>query len=162
MLNVSTGFKALLLGPNSFTSIFKYGAIQVYANPRPSAADAMPTVSPIATITNYGLPWSPSGVGNGIVLMQNGPYIVMGAGQNWELLPNAAAAGSTASWWRLMAPGDSGLPSITEPRIDGDIGVLGVFDPRYPEILIDDVTLVPNTGVPITSFLYTFPPLPGV
>ncbi len=159
-LQVSTGFKTAILGPNSFADIFKYGAFQVYASPRPSAADAMPTTGPIATITNYGLPWSPTGIGNGIVLAQTGPYVGMSGGQNWQLLPNATAGGRMASWWRLVAPGDSGLPSISDPRIDGDIGVRGVFDPRYPEILIDDVALVPNTGIPITSFLYTIPPLP--
>lgn len=156
-MRASTGFKAKLLPV--WPSIFANGAIFFYGNPIPSNANAAPGAAPIAVVTNEGLPWSPHNNGWGLRFLFDGQYIRGDPRQAWQIMPNDSAAGVPAVWWRMVAPGDDGLPSLTAPRLDGRIGLLSA--PDGEEILLASLLLTPRQPVPLSSFFYTIPPLPG-
>jgi hypothetical protein len=156
MILMSTGAKAALLGGRAFADAFRYGAILIYGDARLETPDAAPTSAPIAAITNLGLPWSPSSVGYGLVLVRVNQFVIGDPTQNWQL---RAGLGGEAVWWRLVAPSDSGRASITDCRIDGDVGFAGVPDPRNPELLVPDIELTAGVALPISNFFYAIPPL---
>jgi len=155
MMLVSNGFKERFAA--AMASVFNGGAIQIYTGSRPSTPNDLPSTSPIATITNYGLPWSPSVTSNGLNFIAQGPYIVGDPTQTWMLIANEFATLGNATWWRLMMPGDTGLPSLDNVRLDGDIGLKD--SPAGQEILLDSLTLTPGDTIPFNSFFYAIPPL---
>lgn len=156
MLKVSTGFKTKLLGPTSFTSMFEGGGIYVYSGARASSPDAAAPSLPIGVISKQGLAWNPINIGAGLQFVQNGPYILFDNAQA-QLVPDASA---TATWWRLVAPFDDGEPSYSQPRIDGDVGLMGASTGQ--ELLLPVLDIVLGTSYPVTYFLYTIPPIIGV
>lgn len=164
MLLASTGYAAAIVARNSFADIFNGGTVQIFNGARPSTANAAPdgTNTLIAVITERGLPWAPDFNPYGLKFLQQGQYVLMDPLLAWQLVPNANASLGPAFWWRQVARGDDGLPSITRPRIDGDVGTKGVIDlVSQPELLLDSTTLNPGTFIPIFNFFYAIPPIPG-
>lgn len=148
MLLVSTGFKVALLGPNSFASIFEGGEIRIFAGTRPSSANAAEPSLPIAVVSRTGQSDS------GLSFLQVGDFMIKPPSDNWLL--TALQPGQLA-WFRLVGKNDDGGASLTEPRIDGDIGTAAA-----PNDLTLSVTSMPaGTALPLDSFLYTIPPLDG-
>lgn len=157
MLQVSTGFKALILGPHAFADIFQRGAIKVFDGFRPATADGPEPVSPLGLITADGGQWSaPGDTGNGLLFSLNGPYVYNRFGQRW--LFNVTRSGIPL-WGRLLAStADDGLLNYTAPRIDFSISA----DPEdHSEMLLLDGTVQVGEHVPVVSFFYTLPPLVG-
>lgn len=157
MLLVSTGFKTSILGTNSFTSLFNGGGIYVYAGMRPSSPDSPPTSAPIGVVSNEGFAWNPLNTLYGLKFVQSGPYVLFDSAISAQLVPSQPA---TASWWRLVAPGDDGSLSYSQARIDGDCGLSSA--PTGQELLLPTLALVPGVSVPTGYFLYTIPPIIGV
>lgn len=159
MLLVSTGFKDLILGPHAFADIFNGGVMQIFNGGRPTTADDTPGGTLIAQITQSGLPWAPDFTPYGMRFVKSGSYVLLDPARDWQLLPNDFATLGIAVWWRLVAPGDDGVPSVTRPRIDGDIAVKGSTGGQ--ELLLDSLTLVPRLATPVHTWFYTIPPIPG-
>lgn len=157
MLSASTGYKKKILGPHSWASIFQQGAIYIFGGTRPASADMAPGVPAIAVISNHGLPWTPTNLGAGLVFTLRDQFVLGDPTQDWKLRPNAFAEETTASWWRLVAPFDTGLASVTEARIDGDIGLKSA--PNNQELLLDTTTLSPGEAISVSTFFYAIPPL---
>lgn len=157
MLLASTGFKTATNAGTAWADMFRQGAIMIYGSARPATPDAAPGASPIAMITNYGLPWTPSSLGYGLFFRMRDQFVIGEPSQTWILAPNGFALGESASWWRLVAPFDDGLPSITQFRLDGDIGTKGIDTGK--ELLLDTTSLVPGAGIPVNGFFYAIPPI---
>lgn len=156
MLQVSSGFKSLILGPHAFEDIFGGGAIRVFSGPQPASADDPEQGTLLGLVTRLGHPWSASTLTGGLVFLRQGPFITNMPGDRWLLVPNATA---TAGWWRLVAtPADSGGADYNAPRIDGAIGVIGGTD----EMQLQSAALVVGNAVDVQSFFYTIPPIVGV
>lgn len=154
MLLISTGLKTKLLGAAAFVDIFELGAIYIYPGARPATADAAPGQTPIGMVTQAGLAWNPINTAFGLSFMQQGPYIVFAPSVSAQLLPSDIGV---AAWWRLVAPGDTGETSYSQPRIDGDIGLKS--SPGGQEMLLDTNTLSTGIAQQLGYFLYTIPPI---
>lgn len=155
-VNCSTGFRARILGPSSFESIFLNGCIEVRTGAQPVAgANAPPTGTLVGRITNNGGAWSPGAATNGLRFARSGVYGGNDPGQNWRL---AGLGTGTAGWFRLLAnPVDDGSLSTVLPRIDGAIGPLvgaGDYQMRLPTL-----SITPSTAITIVSWWFLLPPI---
>lgn len=145
MLMVSTGFKAAILGPQSFAQIFNGGQIHVYTGVRPAAAEtAANEANRIATVrTTTGL---------NLTFAQNGAFVGIPIGAQWQML---AINTGTATWFRLVGPSDTNQTSYGDARIDGDIGT-----PTNPqELVLASPNFSAGQAITLDSFLFTLPPL---
>lgn len=154
-VNCSTGFRARILGPGSFESIFNYGCIEIRSGTQPPSADAPASGTLVARITVDGLAWNAGSNANGLRFTRDGHVARNDASQVWRLTGIAAG---TAGWCRLLANApDDGEHSMTLPRVDGAIGLLdaaGDFQMRLPTLAI-----TPSTVIPIPSWWFLLPPL---
>lgn len=146
MLLVSTGFKSLLLGPQSFAQIFAGGELRLFAGGRPASANRAQGANLIGTVRRV----DPLNTGLQFVLVDS--YVIKPPQDVWQLL---AQTNGTVAWWRLVALGDTGTDSTTAARIDGDIGTAAAPS----DMTLSLVNFNANQALPIDSFLYTIPPL---
>lgn len=157
MLQVSTGFKTMLLGPHAFTDIFARGAIKVFDSTQPATADAAEPISPLGYVTIEGNPWSaPSTLGNGLLFTQSGPYIYNRLGQIWIF--NVTRSG-IPRWARLLGPqADAGGVNYNVARMDFSVSA----DPSdQPVMLLPAGSTIVHAGdrIPLSTFFFTIPPL---
>lgn len=154
MLQVSTGFKTLILGPYSFMDIFERGAIKVYAGFRPPTADGEEPAVSLGKITIGGNPWSPSASQYGLQFSQSGPYITKVPYHQWLFTVERSGI---PTWGRLVGEADDdGLVSYTMPRIDFSI----TADPaEQTEMLLPQANVIVGQRVSVGSFLFTIPPV---
>lgn len=153
-VQVSTGFRARLLGPSSFESLFNGGCIEIRSGAQPANANMAPTGTLLGRITAGGLPWTEGSGVNGLTFSRFGHRVTNNPGQSWIL---DGLANGTAGWFRLRGVSDPGLPSTAIPRIDGALGLpemLGDYQMRLPTLVITG-----TTAIPITSWWFVFPPL---
>ena len=147
MLIVSTGYKRAILGPQSFPDIFNGGRIRIFAAPRPAAAEAPEPASALGDVVRYMFD-------TGLEFFQANEYIIK---QNAHIWRFQATSPGTALWFRLTAPGDDGQASLTQPRMDGDIAVIG----QPAELSLVSTTIAAGDSILINSFNFTIPPLLG-
>jgi hypothetical protein len=157
-MQVSTGFKSLILGRNSFSDIFNGGAIKIYNNaqpPSPDIEDFGATV--IGMITLNGQPWNFGSSTNGITFVLEGAYVYNNNAENWILTPSVSLE---AAWFRLYSPvvGDVGQSSTEFARIDGTISELG--SAIGADMYMADTALTVGSGLVANYFLYTILPIP--
>lgn len=154
-LQVSSGFKAKILGPSAFEDIFNGGVIRVFSGVQPVNANVAQAGTLLGTITLDGAPWIAGTGTNGLAFARTAGVIVNDPMRRWRLTPIASG---TAAWWRLIErAGDSGSASLTSPRIDGSVAVYG--GGTTAEMYLDDVALTVGVVRSVTSFFYTIPPL---
>lgn len=153
-VNVSTNFKAQILGPKSFAQIFNQGRILVYSGAQPASADFPVTGTLLGQITNLGLPWLPSSSEGGLLFGLTGAWAAKDLSQSWVL---ASSVAGTAGWFRLVGAGaDSGDLSYNAPRIDGTVRADGNGDMN-----LETIALTAGYKLPIQQFLFTLPPITG-
>lgn len=135
----STKFRALILGPSSFESIFDAGKIQVFSGPQPASADLPASGVLLAEINAPG----------GLQFVRSGQYATNKVSQQWLM---SGVADGLAGWARLRRAGDDGA------RIDFAIGPgddsLGDYQLRLPTLAI-----TPATSVIVSSWWFLLPPL---
>lgn len=155
MLQVSTGFKARILGPSSFESIFNGGCIEVRTGGRPSTADEPAGGILLGRFTRNGGAWSTSNTANGLTWQRIGALILKPEDQVWAINPIAT---SQATWFRIVGPlTDANQLSTTLPRIDGDISPI----PQAAEMRLVNPILQVGIQRTLDQFVYTLPPIPG-
>lgn len=156
-LQVSSGFKDLILGPHAFVDIFARGAIKVFDSVQPATADAAEPISPLGIITLDGGAWSaPGDLGNGLLFSKSGPYVYNRLGRPWVF--NVTRSG-IPRWGRLLsAEADAGALSYSLARIDFSISAVPGDN---PVMLLPNGDSVVQVGdrLPISSFFFTIPPL---
>jgi hypothetical protein len=150
-ITVSTKFKELILGPNSFSDIFNGGRILLYSGEQPAHADLAVLVPAIAEITTNGTVWTPGGPG-GLTYSQSGMWILKNPSVNWKL---KCINSGTPTWFRIVGPDvDDGVGSVNLPRVDG-----AVSDNDTAEFVLPTVSLEVGQVLSIQQFLYTIPPI---
>lgn len=122
MLQLSTGLRNQLLASNPLRTILNLGFINVYANSGvlPASADAAlvgGTHTLICQISNNN-----TSTGLTLAVTASGGAITKNLAEVWS---KACTLTSLAAFWRFVAPGDSGLLSLTDPRIQGLCGLAG-------------------------------------
>ena len=147
MIKTSTGLAAHYAVSGSTKSAFDGGLIKVYdATEEPATADAAVTGTLIWTISvngaGTGLTFEPAAVGRAAVKK---------ASETWC---GATVAGA-ARYYRFVAPGDDGLASTTQKRIQGSCGNTAEAD-----LYLSNPTLVTNaspTAKALSSYSVVLP-----
>jgi len=153
-VNVSTGFRARLLGPQSFEQIFGGGCIEIRSGVQPAHADMAVVGTLLGRITANGAVWTPGSSVNGLTFNRAGHRITNPAAPPWVL---DGLASGMATWFRLRGVTDNGLLSTEAPRIDGAIGQLE--DEGDFQMLLPTTAISASTAIPIASWWFVFPPL---
>lgn len=149
---VSSKFKELILGPNSFESIFNGGRIVVYSGAQPASADYAASGTALATITTAGDAWAPNGSAGGLVFTRDGVIVSCATSPGWRMVVSVAG---TAGWFRLYGKAeDAGFTSSSAPRVDGAIGTGGLV-----ELVLESTALTAGQNSAVSSFIFTIPPL---
>lgn len=153
--HVSTGFLNALFGGQSFKEIFDYGCIEIRSGSQPVSADAAATGTLLARVTKDGGGWAAGSYTNGLKFQLIQRYMVADTSQNWRV---AGAATGTAGWFRLLAnPYDANLMSLTAPRIDGSIRIVGSVEDAQMHLYNLNITAATNT--PFVGWAFTIPPI---
>lgn len=91
---------------------FSGGAIRIFAGTRPDSPDDAEAGTLLGIVTVDGLP------DTGLHFVAAGDALTK-ANEAWVF---QALASDVATWFRVVAPDDTGTASLTQRRIDGDIG----------------------------------------
>lgn len=118
MPKFSTGLRNKLLDTNPFKTIFNLGFVEVWSGTPP--ADADQSTAGCTLLCRY----SNNNTATGLTFASTaaGGAITKNLSETWS---KAAAGTGSATFWRLVAPGDTQALSTTEPRIQGTIGLAG-------------------------------------
>ena len=123
---------------SSIQEIFKNSKLLIYSGTQPSSADEAPTGTKLVEITvngsgDFNLQFEDAGDGS----------INKVASDNWS---GTAIADGTAGWFRLIAVGDSGVYSTSDPRIDGSVGTANA------ELIMADTNITTGSVQTISVF----------
>lgn len=129
----STGLADYLLVTGSLKAALDGGFIKVYSGTPPTTADDAVTGTLLWTISvggaGTGLTWSPTTVSRALVK----PSATTWSG------PTAAG---TATYFRVVGSADTGASSTTQPRIQGNVGMVAGPD---TDMYVADTTFVAGT-----------------
>lgn len=149
-LKASTRFKELILGPNSFETIFNGGRIVLYTGTQPTSPDMPIDGVAVGEVSLNGTPWGPGGASGGLTFERHGVWAAKPPAAAWVLRGLDTGA---ATWFRLYAgPADAGGLSYAHARLDGAMGT---------DFVLPSYTITPATSVHIQQFLLTLPPVTG-
>jgi hypothetical protein len=116
MLKVSTGLRNAILDTGSLKSALNLSKIRILTGTPPATADAAETGTLLSVITV-------NDTGTGVTLgAASGGAIPKNAGEVWK---GTNLAGGTATYFRWVAAGDTGVLSTTEKRLQGTVGTSG-------------------------------------
>lgn len=143
-IRLSNGLKAALYGQYGFQAMMNYGLICVYSGTQPDSANAAPTGTLLARITNNGDTHVPGTATGGLQITQDASGRLNKAG-TWTL--DGIDTG-TAGWWRWKwnAPDDDSL-SLYYPRVDGAVG---------EGLVLANTSITPATDEELSSFILRF------
>lgn len=135
----STKFRALILGPASFESIFDGGKIQVFSGAQPANADQPASGVLLAEIAAPG----------GLKFSRAGHYATNKLDQGWRM---QGLASGVAGWARLQRAVDDG--SYIDFAIGPDDDSPGDYQMRLPGLAITSATTIN-----VSSWWFLLPPL---
>ena len=142
-LKLSTAVRNRLLDTDALRTMFNLGFVKVYSGTPPASADdafagtLLNTYSNNATAT--GITFE-TAAANGAISKKTS--------ETWS---GTSVAAGTASYYRLVAAGDTGVLSTTQPRIQGSVGLAGA------ELNLPTVTIVITTLYAIDNFAIGIP-----
>ena len=149
---LSTGLRDAMLNSGSLASVMEAGNgghIAVYAaTTEPATADAAVTGTLLLVITTSGIPTGTAGS----TLLLNAPTdgVMSKEATAWT---GTAIATGVPKYFRHVATGDTGVLSTTQPRIQGDVGLVGAA------LNFGVSTLTSGVAYPIDACNYRFPTL---
>ena len=117
-LHVSTALRNKLLDTGSLKANMALGFIKIYSGVSPANADAAVTGVLLSTISNAS-----TATGINLAAAASSGVITKLGTETWS---GVNAAGGVAGYYRHVAPGDTGVLSTTEARLQGDIATAGV------------------------------------
>lgn len=139
----STGLRAaMLVGPGAKGAL-DGGAFHIYGGAAPASADdGLGNATLLCVVNNMGSGITLDSSATGVL---TNPPAETWAGDN--------IGSGVATFFRLVAPGDGGSASVSAPRIQGSVGVIGA------DLNLDTVALV--AGLPTEIRSYTIAVLGG-
>ena len=145
-LKASTGLRNKLLDTGPLNEVLDLGFINIYGGAVPADADAsIGSATLLSTISN-------NSTGTGIkleTLAANGSI----SKETTEVWSGVNVAVGTATFYRHVAPGDTGAQSTTQPRLQGNIGISGA------EMNLTSITLANGATQTIDYYSVTLPTL---
>jgi len=146
MAKFSTGLRNTMLDSQSLKSVMDGGLLHIYSGTAPATADdSVGSATPILTI-------SVDGTGGGLHFSSTAENGAIGK-DTAEVWKGTIQATDTATWFRLVASGDTGGSSGTEARIQGSIGVAGA------DMLMANTTLTASEEFTLNYFTVVMPTL---
>lgn len=144
-LKTSTGLRTKLLDDSSLASVLHNGFIDIYAGTTPASADdAIGGATLLCRISvNSGVTGLTFGAAANGTISKNGSEVWSGVN----------AASGTATFYRHVAPGDTGALSTTAPRIQGTVAIAG------GELNLSSVALTSGATQTIDYYSVTLPTL---
>lgn len=115
----STGLAAHVGVTGSVKEALDGGFIKVYSGTPPTSADSAVSGTLLWTVSVDG-----TGTGLTIAPAANGRAFEKPSATTWA----GATTAGTATYWRFVAPTDTGAASTTEKRIQGNVGSAAGFD----------------------------------
>ena len=132
-VKTSTGLAAHLAVAGSLKSAFDGGLIRVYDGTPPASADDAVAGNLLWTISvdgnGTGLTFAPAAVGRSLVKPDAATW-------------GGATIAGTPTYYRLVAPGDTGASSTTQARVQGSVGAVAGVD-----LYMTNPTLVTNANL---------------
>jgi len=118
-IKVSTGLRNGMLAAGTLRSLLSLGFIKIYNGPVPATADAALAAGNtlLCTISNGG-----SATGLTMAAAAVNGVLEKNADEPWS---GTNVSGGIATFYRHVAPGDTGVDSPTQVRVQGGIGKLG-------------------------------------
>lgn len=140
----SDGLRNGVLATSPFKTLMALGFIKIYAGTEPATAnDALGAATLLCTVSNAstatGITFEDTAVG-GVI-----------SKKSTETWSGVNAATGTAAFYRLVAPGDTGGASTTEPRVQGPV-VLG-----GPGLQVASLSFTSGLTTPVGHYTVTFP-----
>lgn len=136
-----------MLDTAAFRTIFNLGFLKIYDGPVPATADAVLDAANhlLVTISNNA-----TGTGITFEAAAAAGAIAKKISETWS---GTCGTTGTASFYRLVAVGDTGVLSTTQARVQGTVGVSGA------DLVLSTVSLVSTTVYPITDYSVALPTL---
>tara|TARA_R110002110_G_scaffold415835_1_gene657228 strand:+ start:42617 stop:43057 length:441 start_codon:yes stop_codon:yes gene_type:complete len=118
MFKVSTALRNAMLATGSFKSIMDGGFLKLYSGAVPASADdALGAAVLLVTISV-----SAGGTGLTFEATATNGILSKATAETWQ---GVNAASGTATFFRFAPSADTGVSSTTEPRVQGNVGVIG-------------------------------------
>jgi hypothetical protein len=117
-IKASTGLRNKLLDTSPFKTVFNLSFLNVYAGAVPADADA--SVGGATLLCAYSNNNTATGLTFAAAAASGA--ITKNLGETWS---HAAVGTGTATFYRLVAAGDTGGSSTTEARVQGTVGLAG-------------------------------------
>lgn len=156
-VQLSTGYVQRRNEGHSFASLFNGGCIELRTGAQPANADMPATGTLVGRITRDGAEWSPGSPTAGLRFTATGRYMSKDFADVWRLV---GLDTGEPGWMRLIGNvADAGGASLTAPRIDGAVGLLG--DTTDVQLFLPTLALSPATIIDINYWWFAPPPLPG-
>lgn len=144
MLKISTGLRNAMLDTATLRTVLNLGKVMIYGGAVPATADAAVTGSLLCTITN-------NSTATGITMeAATAGTISKTSAEVWSGVNSAAG---TATHYRHVAAGDTGVNSTTEVRVQGLIATSGA------ELNLTSVALSNAATQTIDFYTITLPTL---
>jgi hypothetical protein len=143
MIDLSEGLRLAM--SQALAQGFAGGTIRLFSGTPPATASDAETGTLLGVV-------SVDASGNGLTFLASASYVYNPPAARWAF---TGLASGNAAWFRVVAPGDSGQVSATEPRIDGTIGEFG------GDADMQWTTTVVTAGITYTidSFIYIVHPI---
>ena len=146
-LKISTGMSNYMLDTGSLRSGLNLGFLKIYSGTPPAAADdalgSLGTNTLLVTISNAG-----GGTGLTMEATAAAGVISKATAETWS---GTNAATGTATFYRFTAPGDTGVSSSTQRRLQGTVGTAGA------ELNLTSTSLTIGNGQSINHFYVSLP-----
>lgn len=145
-LKASTGLRNKLLDTNPLKTIFNLGFLEIYGGTVPADADqSIAGNTMLCRISNNN-----TSTGLTFASTASAGAITKNLAETWS---KAAAATGTATFFRFVAAGDTGVLSTTEARLQGLCGLAG------SDLNLSTLSIVSTTVYTIDSFAVSLPTL---
>ena len=140
----STGLRNALLDTGPFRTVMNLSFLKIYAGTEPADADAsLGGATLLCTISNNG-----SATGLTFAASASGGVLTKTLAEIWS--GNNVASGN-ATFYRLVGASDDGSASLTQPRVQGTVGVAGA------DLNLSNVALVSGAPQSIDSYNVALP-----
>lgn len=145
-LKVSTGLRNKMLDTSPLRTALNLGFLKLYSGTVPASADdALGAAVLLVTI-------SVTGGGTGLTFEAAAVAGILSK-ESTEVWQGTIGVSGTPTFFRFVAPGDTGALSTTESRLQGSVGVLGA------DLNLSSVSLLASSVQTINHFNVALPTL---
>lgn len=144
-LKVSTGLRNKLLDTGSLATLMAGGLIKIYSGSPPASADDAASGSLLCTIS-----LNSTGTGVNMASTASSGVLAKSTSETWS---GVVALSGAATYYRHVAASDTGAPSTTQARLQGEIATAGA------ELNLSSTTLTSGATQTVDYYSVALPTL---